>query len=650
MASISIQLATQLCDDDVAKLDLTKAGEGLLKSTLLTRKNLRHSIHRAYDDYRAGVQLLSLAQANSLMRKTNDSLDVLKNLDKTISDGMMMRGYWSDAEFDSNFQACEQYIDTLQILLEEVKLLIASLQASVRSGPPPQGAPPGGNPQKLSLPKLELPTFNGEAEKYNKFITQFESIISKFTITEFEKFSYLERQLRGSAKDLIDSVSINSMDYNTARNLLDKAYLHNSVQQNNVIKRILDLQLDANNPYKWISQARILRDDVISTQITTDIFLRYFFWRSLDEPFRQAIISITGETRQTLASILDKFFDANIRIEDLKKIGTPSVPTSHSNHSNPPQSTIAMATGSSTSSNSQSKQAKNKDPKCVLCSLGHRTVQCDKYKTAKEKVKRLKELKRCEFCMLNNHVSSNCKAKFYQPCPCSGKHLKFLCTQTTTPSAAPPQSPSASSGTPVVANSSCLVVAMPTVAKGTLLPSFTAPIIHSAGTTNCRGFFDTCSCITLIEASFARDLGMKVIESNINLTLKGINENKFIKSERVEFGIQTDNGILKMTALCVPSINIDLQVDEIEKVVSKFRSENYDLADKHLSSSSVSNAKLLLGADFMHLLIDGTGTFGSTEGEKSLYFRSPLGILLGGNVQKLAKDVAYLQPEQKNSI
>ena len=58
--------------------------------------------------------------------------------------------------------------------------------------------------------------------------------MNKFNLTPFQKFSYLEKQLSGSAKDLGNSIPMSDMDYQTARALLDKAFLDNAAQQNAV--------------------------------------------------------------------------------------------------------------------------------------------------------------------------------------------------------------------------------------------------------------------------------------------------------------------------------------------------------------------------------------------------------------------------------
>ncbi len=61
---------------------------------------------------------------------------------------------------------------------------------------------------KVSLPTLELPSFDGSPEKFHRFISSFESVISKYNLSSFEKFSDSKKQLSGSAKTLLESIAL----------------------------------------------------------------------------------------------------------------------------------------------------------------------------------------------------------------------------------------------------------------------------------------------------------------------------------------------------------------------------------------------------------------------------------------------------------
>ena len=62
------------------------------------------------------------------------------------------------------------------------------------------------NCNRIKLPTVALPTFsNDKAESLENFIYAFESIISKQTLSDYEKFIYLKGQLQGGPLALVRS-------------------------------------------------------------------------------------------------------------------------------------------------------------------------------------------------------------------------------------------------------------------------------------------------------------------------------------------------------------------------------------------------------------------------------------------------------------
>ena len=657
---MSLRDADKQCKEDIALLqDPSEFKTIKVKASLLTRKNVRNRCHSAIKDYRGLRRPVRVAALNAYLTSLNDLSVNLEKLNADISDFMLSNGLWDDDRFELELVYCQQFRDQLIVGIEEVKDELVKIQAALAASTPSSGnnnPGPQPNMQKISLPKLELPVFDGTPGKYSKFISQFEGILNKFNISSFEKFSYLEKQLKGPAKDLINSLSISSMDYDAAKDLLDKAFFDNDLLQNNVISDLLNLKMDPKNPFRWISEAKTLSEQVTNYKISSDVFVKYFLWRSLSDSYRQQYIHVTGNNRPTLQSILDQFFDAHARIGDFSTTTNKKV-----SQNGAPPGTLSLAVGTSSdppSGGTQTKAKKQKDPKCVTCSEAHKTVQCVKYKSPASKLKRLKDLGRCNNCMLSNHDSANCNFKFAYNCLCGGKHFKFLCPQSSSKQnqttgnsnssgSSNASNSSTSSGGQVQTNSSCVSVTFSsTTSNDTILPSFTAPIIDSNDSLHdCRAFLDTCSQSTLIEESFARDLGLKVIESNIHLSLKGINSVHQVKSSRVEVRVRVGNLIYPLQALCVPSIDIDLKISGLTDVASMFKSKGYTLADRQITEDRLHGAKLLLGGDFMEFMLLGFGHFGDSNRVPSTFIRSPFGVLLVGKAPKLLANSNFLHDE-----
>ena len=641
MNNIDENLALQLYDEHVALISGSPGGQNV-NGWLLARRGLRTSATVTLKKLDQ-INPLLLPQAQALHDKIAGLIKGLGKLDGDIRDYMIKQGLWSDDQFLKDFELCENYQDNLQYGLQSLQIEINSLTATTIV-PSAIQSNPGINNPKMSLPKLSLPEFDGRIENYNKFITQFEATMSKFTVTPFEKFSYLEKQLRGSARDLIDSIPISDMDdqiYQTARSLLDKAYLDNNAQRNAVIKRLIDLRMDESQPFKWISEARIIDEQIKLLKVDSNIFVQFFLWQSLSDSYRNQLINISATSRPSLKQILDNVFEAHTRIADSHISAGPSVEKSSGN-----RGTVALvATANEKSRSSQPV----KEPKCVLCNEAHRASKCAKYATSDKKIKRLQDLKICDKCMLRNHEGKDCRFKFKFKCSCGGDHYQFLCNNSS--SGAKPKETKNKEKSKEEATISHVVISMACNNKvqDTLLPSFTASIEDSGGNIkNCRGFYDTCSQSTLIETDLAKALKLKVVERDINLTIKGINSECKVATEKVEFRILVGKKSYLIKALCVPRINIKLQLHDVHKLASEFESKKYVLADKFLKDRFL-GARFLLGSDYASILPTRTCLFGSEEKGKACFLQSPLGIMFLGSLSNLLQSVEHLEVCQEEN-
>ena len=103
-----------------------------------------------------------------------------------------------------------------------------------------------------------------------------------------------------------------------AKQLLDKVYLSKEAQQFAILDRLSKLRMSDSEPFKWISEVNVIKEQCNGLSINTDIVLQYFFWHSLSEQFRQQLISISNNSRPTLTQIMDNIFEANNRIKEMK--------------------------------------------------------------------------------------------------------------------------------------------------------------------------------------------------------------------------------------------------------------------------------------------------------------------------------------------
>lgn len=303
------------------------------KQWVLHRKGCRISATKITDSY---VKPTELPQAKSLVTKLEKLISNLSDLDSKITSYQVREKLITDDQFESEHSLCEEYQDKLLLTLETAKLHLEELKPS--KSPFNQNSSPFQT--GLACQKLELPIFEGRPDQYFKFITQFEKILGQFKIDEFSKFSLLEQHLRGDAKLLVSSIPVANLDYTHAKALLDKAYLSKESQQFAVLDRLSKLRMCSSEPFKWISEASVIKDQCTNLAIDTDTVLQYFFWNSLSDSYRQQLVSITNNSRPNLKQIIDNMFEAKNQITELSK--DSRVPTVNSKPRKP--EVTAMAT------------------------------------------------------------------------------------------------------------------------------------------------------------------------------------------------------------------------------------------------------------------------------------------------------------------
>ncbi|XP_050484356.1 uncharacterized protein LOC126870584 [Bombus huntii] len=81
------------------------------------------------------------------------------------------------------------------------------------------------NPIAIKLPDLRLPTFDGSLEKWNTFYDTFSSTIDKNpSLTDVQKFHYLQSALQGEAADCLNALPLSNVNYSQAIAVLKESF------------------------------------------------------------------------------------------------------------------------------------------------------------------------------------------------------------------------------------------------------------------------------------------------------------------------------------------------------------------------------------------------------------------------------------------
>ena len=611
------------------------------------------------------------------------SISKLEKIEKDLplfDEKIFEADFTSDGITDSNISvelnACQEYQDRI---CECLSLLNISLQAlistnSAGGGPGVGQAPPylpGGAARsplrsQLKSPVAPLPRFSSsEGENLTLFLEQFEETLSKFTYTSYDKLLLLKQQVSGKASLLIESLEPEKQTYEDAKVLLTSALASKDVQKFNIIKKLSELKLPTTGePFQYIADIRKIMQGVKSLQITVDDILGYFVFSGLNELFKNQLTLVTNNTRPEINEIIDKFFLANERYEIARKNLKSSKVSSK-----PEAELTALASISRTQGN------QNPFNCCSLCSdSSHGINRCQSYPTPSDKLARLRKLNACESCANIGHTKDVCGFRFKKACSnCNKWHFSFLCPERKeeknfkilNKNLSPANSKLNSSSNANFKGKTKVNANLTTVLDRPDLPGDQA---EATCYTVCANFFQknlhdvdsvlsTCTIKTkskLVrslydlgsQSSFVTEETLKfldhvVLKESVNLTIKGINNEKTIKSKLVEAKLCFGFHEFYVKLLTVPSISISLKLPGLGNVVQAFLNKGFTLADQLLNANSqkIDSISIILGANAAFCFEGSTVTFGNS----SVYLSTIFGELLIGSVKQMLSDLAALK-------
>ena len=87
----------------------------------------------------------------------------------------------------------------------------------------------------------------------------------------------------------------------------------------------------------------------------------------------------------------------------------------------------------------------------------------------------------------------------------------------------------------------------------------------------------------LILESLAEDLELKVVQSDVKISVKGINSVKVHNTKIVECKLKIDNTEYIVEAICLTNISLSLQLPGMGKIFREFILHGYNLADSFLN-------------------------------------------------------------------
>ena len=604
-----------------------------------TRAHLRTKCTKKHADVCANVREFTDAKARCMVDEFKEMNAKLEDLNTDVQ-RLLYKLDFEAGVIGAELITCDEYEDKVSNAVGLLQALIASraaeaaevtavaaAQAALNASS--VGIPAGDASAGLRLPDLPLPEFNyEEGDSFENFISDFEQTIFKYPLSNYKRYIYLVRQVKGGALELIKSLRGEQKSYDDAKELLTRAFASPTVQKFDLMKKLTNLNLKSSgNCLAFVSEMRVILSSVESLQITVEDICQYFIWRAMPFDLQTQLMTITNNNRPTVQEIADNIFIAIERFTAIQKQKRDSLPKKNDNASFKRPATAAAAFSAGVGSSESNFKGRS----CVLCSTSdkqadHKINQCGRYSTSKEKISKLKSMGACVRCGGGSHKAESCAFRFFRDCTCCGAaHFVYLC-------------PNESSKPKINASVSTLNVIVEATTLNfysefpTLLPTFTAPLDDGS---LIHGLKDTGAQCSIILNSFAESHNLRTL-SEIDITINGFNSSKPYRSKVVQVPVRIGDSVKSVNAVCVPDINIRLKLRGLNKLVSALVSNGYTLADKTLldvnESELVHNIDLILGANFSHLLPETDRIFSNSNNN---CFNSSLGAILMGDMHEI---------------
>ena len=143
-----------------------------------------------------------------------------------------------------------------------------------------------------------------------QFFKRIESVFDKCSLSSYDRFHLLKRQLCNEPLILINSLDEAKQSYECAKILLEEAFADETIQKFDAIARLSKLKLINSNNYEFVSEMRVLYDLIRSLEITIEDIIQYFVWNGLSSGLQDSLINICNNNKPNFEQINKNIFKA----------------------------------------------------------------------------------------------------------------------------------------------------------------------------------------------------------------------------------------------------------------------------------------------------------------------------------------------------
>ncbi|XP_068983686.1 uncharacterized protein [Bombus flavifrons] len=304
--------------------------------------------------------------------------------------------------------------------------LILAEQPSTQSTPvstPSGDSYTTSNTVAIKLPDLRLPTFDGSLDKWSTFYDTFLSTIDQNpSLTDIQKFHYLQSAVQGEAADCLHALPLNNMNYSEAMAVLKESFASPRYVAFSHGMAIIDYpKLNNESPRELKRLVHTIKQHIYAlnklgqsspdTSAIINCLILSKLPLSIQKQWQMALPNKEVPSYSHLLDFLEKLAQSSKPITTARQSGVSSEQTI------PVRQRVPRGQVFTTT---------QVTPACPTCQGQHPVWRCDSFK-AKTASKRLKDATRaslCLNCLKTGHTARDCHASSCRTC--GGRHHTML--------------------------------------------------------------------------------------------------------------------------------------------------------------------------------------------------------------------------------
>ncbi|XP_071128314.1 uncharacterized protein [Mytilus edulis] len=490
------------------------------------------------------------------------------------------------------------------------------------------------------LPKLSLPNFNGDILQWQYFWDSYETTIHhNHTLTDIQKFSYLNSLLQFEAANVISGLTMTNPNYHKAIELLRNRY----GQPHKIINAYMRALLDIPAPHDTLESLRTFHDKseayiwgLESLGQCQDMYGSLLIPVILGKLPHEVRKNITRENGS------DSWNIQSLRIAIGKKISiqesgygdytqTYSTATPSANFIT---GVKRVTTDKTRPINTTDKSFNsNRKKQCAYCDGNHWPNECKDVIDHDKRVAIIKEKRLCFNC-LGKHKIADCKSKNTCKC-CHRKHHSSLCKQNSYSNKHHIETEQ--SQNKVDTETSMLYTASEERSTVLLKTAF-SPVVHKNTCIDARILFDEGAQRSFITEELAAKLNIKKEGSEtLSIATFGSTTKKVRNLDKTTINLKSTEGeLIPIKVLIVPTIASPLQTHNIG-ITQKFSYlRGLQLAHPVMDGEQF-EISLLIGGDFYWDIVQDK----IVRGNGPTAVSSKIGYLLSGPVPTRASNASF---------